>query len=270
MPRRRQRQQISLLVPLGGDDPSRERNWNWLRRMWEAELPHCEIVIGRDKASTRRIHRPRPRPFSKAVALNNAFAKSHGDVIVLLDSDALLSAGVIQHCADRLRTQRKAGVRGWFVPYSALYRLTRQATELVLASDPRDPYQFPTPPPPQDVDNKDGSGPLNVFGAMCQIMPREAFITVGGLDPRFRGWGAEDASLVHALDTLWGPHATTPNDILHLWHPAFIAAPQGPSWTIKMWNHQTQPGMNDALGAQYAKAAGKPDEMRKLVDEGHA
>ena len=54
-----------------------------------------------------------------------------------------------------------------------------------------------------------------------------------------RGWGAEDLAFVHALDTLWGPHHTTPNGILHFWHPAVFAAAKGPTWQVKMWSHQT-------------------------------
>jgi glycosyltransferase involved in cell wall biosynthesis len=265
--RRRVRQQISLLVPLGGDDPIRARNWAWLERYWRDQLPHAEIVIGRDRKSQRRWHRRRPLPFSKAVAINNAFKRSRGDVIVLLDSDAYLDAKVVQHCAERLRAQRKTGVRSWFVPYDHLYRLTRQITKLIVESDPRHPLRLSTPPPPQDVDGRDGSGPINVFGAMCQIMPREAFIAVGGMDPRFRGWGAEDYAFALALDELWGPRHNTPNDILHLWHPSFTGG-SGPAWTVKMWANQTKPGVNNRLGARYANAIGKPDAMRSLVDEG--
>jgi hypothetical protein len=187
---------------------------------------------------------------------------------VLLDNDAYLDWKVIQHCADRIRAQRRAHVRSWFVPYNHLYRLTRRATRLVLESEPCNPYRFSSPPPPCDVDGRDGSGPLHIFGAMCQIMPREAFITVGGLDPRFRGWGAEDSAFTQALDTLWGPRHNTPNDILHMWHPSFMSG-SGPTWTVKMWANQSGPGVNNPLAGRYQKAYGKPAVMRALVDEGH-
>ena len=62
------------------------------------------------------------------------------------------------------------------MPYSSLYRLTRQATELVLESNPYDPLTFSTPPPAKDVDSNDGSGPLNVFGAMCQVLPEKRLL----------------------------------------------------------------------------------------------
>ena len=266
--RRRPCQRISILVPLGGDDPTRALNWSWLARYYRSHLNNTEIVIGTDRSSCRHwLWRRRPLPFSKAAAINNAFKKSHGDILVLLDSDAYLSAAVIQHCADRLRIQRRSHVRSWFVPYSRLYRLTRHATDRLVESDPCRPLAISDPPPPRDVDGRDGSGPLNVFGALCQIMPREAFVTVGGMNPKFRGWGGEDKSFLHAVDELWGPHRNTPNDILHLWHPSFTTG-QGPLWLQKMWPGQSSPGINNALAAQYQRAIGNPEEMRRLQNEG--
>jgi predicted glycosyltransferase involved in capsule biosynthesis len=239
-----------------------------LRRYYAANLPNSEIVIGRDRQSRRRPWRRNPKVFSKAAAVNNAFRKSGGDIVVILDADAYLSTTVLTHCADRLRAQRRAHVRGWFIPYSSLYRINRRATREIIKSDPRYPLALTTPPPAQDVEGRDGSGSINTFGAMCQVMPREAFETVGGMDPRFRSWGSEDSSFMHALDTLWGRHATTPNDILHLWHPRIMAG-DGAAWTVRLWPNQTEPNLSNALGARYAKAAGKPNEMRRLVDEGH-
>ncbi len=266
---RRCRQQISLLVPIGGTDPVRAETWSWLARYWRDQLPDAEIVIGRDRQSKRSWYRRRPKPFSKAAAINNAFRKSHGDIVILLDSDAYLPGDIFTHCAERLRLQRKTGVRSWFVPFDKLYRLTRNASNEVLESDPCHPLRFSSPPPKQDIDGRDGSGgPLNVFGAMCMIMPREAFVTVGGLDPRFRGWGAEDHAFVRALDTLWGPMKTTPNDILHLWHP-HISSGYGAVWTIRMWENQHNPNINNKLAGTYAHCYGKPAAMRQLVDDGH-
>ena len=186
--RRRVRHQISILVPFGGEDPGRLETLKWLLAYYRAQLPKAEIVLGRDRVSKRTWRNRQPKPFSKAVALNNAFKKSHGDIIVLLDADAILADGIIQHCADRLRKQREAHVRSWFIPYNKLFRLTRKATMRILASDPRRPLVLWDPPPPQDIEGHDGSGPINTFGAMCQIMPHEAFMIVHGFDERHRGW----------------------------------------------------------------------------------
>ena len=263
---RRRTHTISILVPLGGDDPARRRNWAWLERYLRCHLPEAQIVIGRDRASEPRRGR-RSRPFSKAAAVNDAFRRSRGDVIVILDADAYLDAAVIEHCAERLRHERRCGEQSFFVPYDHLYRLRRPTTERLIESDPSHPLHIPSPPPAWDVDSKDGSGPLSIYGAMCQILPREAFELVGGMNPAFRGWGGEDFAFALALECLWGPRVNTSNDILHMWHPAFVTSQTGASWTVKLWNGQTQPGVNNELVAQYQRAVNDPVAMRRLQNQ---
>lgn len=275
--RRRKRDQhlISLLVPMGGEDRFRHADWSWLERYYRDHLGcEAEIIVGRDRRSDKRWYR-RPLPFSKTTAINDAFRRSHGDIIVLLDTDCYIDTKVITHCADRIRAAHKRHVRLWFVPYREIYRLTAKATREVLASEPWHPLRFSTPPPREDYEDNQGSGPStgHRYGAMIMIMPREAFECVGGMDPRFRGWGGDDVSFLHALDALWSwpnGHKNTPNDVLHLWHPKHDS-PWGDDrspWRIRMWVNQIEAGINDWLAMCYASAAKSPKSMRKLVDDG--
>jgi glycosyltransferase involved in cell wall biosynthesis len=262
------REQISILVPFRPDNAYREAVWDWLRAYWEHELPDAEIIIGHDHES-----REGNRPFSKTAAVNNAFRRSHGDIIVILDADAYLDGSVIKHCAQRLRQARSQHVRTWFVPYRHMYRLTREATERVLESCPDDPYRFPSPPDPGDIDGTQGSygpGQAHKYGAMIMIMPREAFEEVGCMDPRFRGWGGEDVSFLRALDTLWGRHKNTHNDVLHLWHPKIHTHGYDPTnqYLTRVWDHQGKAGPNNRLATEYHKATWNRERMRKLVDAG--
>lgn len=258
--------QVSLLVPFQTKQYGRVRLWDWLKLYWQDQLPGCEIVIGTDPASAKG-----KVPFSKTTAVNNAFKKSHGDIIVILDADAYLDAEVIVTCAARLRAQRKAHVRSWFVPYRHFYRLNAAATWSVISSDPLHPLVIPTPPPLADIEGTDGSGHGHLFGALIQIMPREAFILVGGMDPRFRGWGGEDVAFLHALDTLWGKHRNTPNAVFHMWHPATVSSKRyvdqrSQVWKVKMWDGQLAPRANDTLANRYHNARSAPVQMRQLVD----
>jgi glycosyltransferase involved in cell wall biosynthesis len=267
--RRRKKVTISLLVPYqsSGDD-GRDASWAWLREYWKL-LPDSEIVMGRDKKSKRWFRKR--RPFSKTAAVNQAFRKSRGDIIVILDADAYLPHEVIQHCAERLRACREAGVQTWFVPYQRIYRLTEDASLDVILSDPADPPKFSSPPPAELVEGTDGSGLGRLYGAMCQIMPREAFEAAGWMDNRFIGWGGEDVALLKAVDTLWGPHKNTPTDILHLWHKRAVSGAwtdrHANIWEVRIWEGQTAPRMNDALASRYNQAAGKPEKMKALVEE---
>lgn len=251
---RKHKPTISLLVPFRTEDPHRHKVFAWLKRYWAHELPEAEIVEGHDWGM----------PFSKTCAVNDAASRARGDIFVILDADAYLPGEVIRLAAARINRARRHNHPLWFVPYRRVYRLTVEATCNVLHSDPRDPYRFPTPPDDLDVESTQGSAFGHRFGALIQIVPREAFELVGGMDPRFRAWGGEDVSFVRALDTLYGKHKTTDNDVLHLWHPKI-----GTGWATREWDGQKGPRENDQLAIRYNQATGDRVRMRRLVNEGH-
>jgi predicted glycosyltransferase involved in capsule biosynthesis len=251
---RRNRPQISLLVPFRADDnaPQRLRIWRWMVDYWQAELPDAEIIIGHSQSEI----------FSKTEAVNNAARRARGRILVIIDSDCYMSADVIKHCADRIDRAERRGHSLWFIPFRHLYRLTESVTEIVLNSNPRFPPRFPSPPDVEDVESTLGSAHGHRFGALIQIMSRHAFFMVGGMDPRFKGWGGEDIAFVRALDTLYGHHKTTDNDVLHLWHPKI-----GRNYEDRMWVGQIDPKANEKLSVRYKLATGDRERMRALVDE---
>lgn len=243
---------ISLLIPFSSKDPLRLRSLEWLLEYWKHELPHAEIIIGRSRSKI----------FCKGEALNNAFKKSKGKVVVIMDADAYIPGTIIDRCADRIIEEEKHHL--WYVPYRNLYRLKRDITELILESPPSCPLRLPSPPPLDWVENNGHRSKYgHRYGAMCMMFPREAIHVLGCFDERFKGWGGEDVALLRALDTLFGKHKTTNNDILHLWHP-FI----GENYKTRKWVGQANPSSNDKLANKYNKATRHPSKMRKLVDEG--
>lgn len=247
--RRRRYPDMTLIVPFRDDQEQRGRDWEWLRRFWECQLPEAEIIMGVDDEW----------PFSKAVAVDEAAARANGQVFVIIDADAWIDPDIIRACvADLLRTRRQK----WFVPYTRLYRLTERATRRILETDPCDPFCYPTPPPPHDVEPRHDADYGHQFGAMLLILPREAFFEVGGMDPRFRGWGGEDASFMKALDTLWGQHEVTSNDVLHLWHIR-----PGHDHRTRAWTGQRNLNANAALAQRYVAASADVTMMRSLVNE---
>lgn len=248
-----QRGLISVLVPFRAADNQRQELWDWLEQYWSWELPGAEILVGTNTAE----------PFCKTCAVNQAAARAHGDIIVILDADCLIDGEVVERCARRIRQSERLDVPLWFIPYRHIYRLTDAATQQVLASSPRHPLQFSSPPPLVDVESTLGSGFGHRFGALIQIMSHAAFNLVGGMDPRFSGWGGEDIAFVRAVDTLYGPHKTTDNDVLHLWHSKI-----GKDFKDRMWQGQDKPRNNDRLAMAYHTATGSPLAMRALVDAG--
>ena len=264
--RRKRRQRISLLVPFQSKDSWRRDIWKWLRRYWKDALPGVEIVVGTDPKSKRHWWRPNPPPFSKTNAVNRAFRKSHGDIVVILDADVFLDADDLIHCANRIRLAESVGVHLWFMPYMHHYRLTKGASALLLDSDPADPFRFPVPPPKDWCEDAEGHNYGHSFGAFAMVLSAEAFKHVHGMDPKFRGWGGEDMSFLIKLDTLWGKHKNTTNQLLHVWHPKMHGKKPDRNTKIRVWQGQDDPRANEPLAGQYIKARGNPEKMWKLVD----
>lgn len=250
--KRKKHKEISLLVPFRADDEHRQRNWDWLRTYWESALPEAEIVMGHD----RKKH----LPFSKTAAVNDAAKKAHGKYFVILDADAYLDPEAIRQCVRRMRRAERSGRRLWFVPYRRLWRLTPASTEFLLSTDPECLRVYFAP---HDCEGTEGSLHGRRFGAMCQVMPREAFYAAGGMDTRFRGWGGEDVSFVRAVDTLWAKHKTADFDIYHLYHNKI-----GTDWRDRAWKGQTDRRVNEHLATQYDKASYQIQDMQELV-KGH-
>ena len=255
---------ISILVPVSGLDSQRAENWRWLEQYWGANLSDAEIVVGSDSGS----------PFSKSVAVNDAVRRSSGDVLVIIDADAYLSVSSVLRCAREIRLAEERGFKLWYIPYRKLYRLTEQVSRKILDSDPQKPTAVPQNPPESDILNTALFQDTPVsrighwYGAMAQIMSREAFETVGGWDERMRGWGGEDHAAMVAMDTLYAPHKCLPDAITHLWHPVML--PEGADDRAskrRLWNNQEAGRTNDSLSGRYYWSKGNPQRMRRLVDE---
>lgn len=245
---------IALLVPFRSDGPTRKEDWMWLAQYWKAHLPAAKLVV-MDSGH---------HPFSKSASVNRAACKiGTADIVVILDADCYIDSNVILDCAQKIRDARKRGQKLWFIPYRHFFRLTKNATHNVLMSDPQHPLTFSSPPPRQDLEGVEGSAFGHWYGALIQIMPREAFIAAGGMDERFQGWGGEDVSFMHAVDTLYTKHKTTDNQVLHLWHEK-----HGVLWNERRWEGQEKAGNNNELSYKYSDRLGDRLRMQQLVDEG--
>ena len=231
---------ISLLVPYREDESgTRKAVWTWLREFYETYLPDAEIVVGHYDGT----------PYSKSAAVNDAAARASGDAFVILDADTLIDPHVITTRAALTTAYTPA----WFIPHERAYRLTQRRTELYLKSDLASPVR----PLPEEVEDQIDDAP-----GFIQVLSRRAFETVGGMDPRFCGWGGEDSSFVRAVDTLYMPHLRTGNYVLHLWHDR----PGAGSSQTRRWDGQE--ARVRTLWRAYRRASGDPRAMRALVDEG--
>jgi len=256
---------ISIIIPFRKSKkyPRQERNFEFVKKYWRCQLPGAEIIVGHDPE--------RHKTFSKSVAINRAVRRSHGDILVIVDADGYITPQAVLHCAAEIRQARAEGLRLWFVPYRQFYRLTEAASDRILASDPCGPFQQTCPPNPDDVQNTSGSGRGHWYGALIQIMPREAFDCFGGWDKRFRGWGGEDHSAMRACDTMYWRHKTLPGCVFHLWHPMYgiDGVNTWVDWNKRLWDNQKDvvSGYNGNLAARYSRANGNREKMWRLIQE---
>lgn len=245
---------IDLIVPFTpGLTEDRDRIWAWLRRYWRRHLPGARIIIGYDSSV----------PFSKTAAVNAAAAKARGDILIILDADAYVSPELVLRCANEIRQARRRGRRLWFVPYRRCYRLSESATERVLTSSPRNPWRPDDPPLQTYLDHDHGTRPQygHHYMAMIAILPREAFEEVGGMDPRFSGWGGEDISFMRAVDTIYVNHKTVDHAVFHLRHDTLGLG------INRQWAGQTKRMPFALLGARYQAAYGDRARMLRLIAE---
>jgi hypothetical protein len=253
--KRKIKEKISLLVPYTGDEATREVNWDALKQYWEINLPEAELIIEGDDSV----------PFCKTAAVNRAFRKSTGDVVVILDADCFMDPEVIRECADNIRVARCEGYPLWYVPYRSFYRLTEETTTILrfLICLNSTYYQCVSewlgdPPTDNMYQHHNSNSSAHWFGALVQIMPREAFELVDGMDERFIGWGGEDISFMNAVDTLYGRHRTHPGPVYHMWHKSISNG-----WGTRLWKGQQK--HNGTLTARYEAARGDRRKMARLI-----
>lgn len=233
---------ISLLVPFR-DEPGTRRlaNWEWLQKRWEAFLPNAELVEGTDLG----------QPFSKTVAVNDAYSRASGDVFVIADADSWIEPPAIDAALEQL-----AKYQVLVVPWTLSHRLRRIDSETLLSQDPARPGLVGEDMRRLVTEYR----PHPSTAAMVILVTREGYERVGGMDPRFRGWGAEDVAFGNACRTLLGPTKTLLGESFALWH-------ERPRWKGRRIWGEDQGLHNLELGSRYWEAKGNVRKMVALCEE---
>lgn len=229
----------ALLVPFRfGDDTHRERAWAYVRGWYQQRHPGFRLIVGECRHG---------EPWSKGRALQRAFERIYSErVIVVADADVLVSPGVLEGCVQVVAS----GERAWAQPHDTVYRLSRSAT-VALIRRGADAVIKPLGTP--SLERRKHAA---AHGGGILVTTVDAYADVGGIDPRFVGWGGDDISFARALDTLVGPCARSAAPLWHLWHPRAERRPG---------NRASE--ASEDLAARYLVASGNVDAMRKIVDE---
>jgi predicted glycosyltransferase involved in capsule biosynthesis len=223
---------ISVLIPYKPDG-GRERdiNFSFVKKRYETRMPDVELVVGEDNSE----------PFNRSKAINLAAAKATGNLLLLADGDVFFGTKLID------KILAIAGLHPWIVPFSRGYKLTLEGTrEVTKTGELQLPSNLVNAGIEKNCDN---------LGAFMNVISRQAFETIGGMDERFLGWGREDESMAKALDTLVGKHFRMDETIFHLWHPPADC-------------HPHYLARNDEHRDKYIQAFGNPQAMKELITGG--
>lgn len=177
----------AVVVPWRPSDPHREAAWSWVRHQYALHHPDWEIVTGSCGDG----------PWIKADAVADAL--SHTDADTLLIADADVWSDGLERAVDALDQFP------WAIPHHTVQRLTEQATADVLAGG-----ELAGPFTQQPYKGWAGGGYMALRRETYERIP---------LDPRFQGWGGEDAAWHLALVRLTGRGWRGRALLWHLWHP---------------------------------------------------
>lgn len=218
----------SIVMPYTSDDEHRQAARRYVLDWYARHHPTWELVEGDCEGE-----------WSKGRALADAAARASHDILILADADSIIPADILGEAVSRV-----AAGAAWVVPHRTVYRLSQAHTERVYAG---------AAPQPRDTCRPAYRG---VVGGGIAVLTRETWRIVGGIDPRFVGWGGEDLAFGWALETLCGPPVRLTAPLFHLWHKQEA---QG--------DHQRGRPESEALAGRYRQARNKPDLMRALVAE---
>lgn len=178
---------IDVVVPYRPGCKYREWAWAWVKARYAQRHADWNIIEAAAPDG----------PWVKALAVMPAVHSSTADVLVIADADVWCDE--LQAAVDAVQNGRP-----WAIPHFNVHRLTQRATAARYAGQPATDTEEP---------------PYRGFeGGGITIVRRDAALAVP-MDPRFVGWGGEDASWGFALAHFYGRPWRGTADLTHFWHP---------------------------------------------------
>jgi len=229
---------ISFLMPYRKSDESREKAFEWSVRKWQHDLPEAEIIVASDDGQD---------PFSKTVAVNNAYRDATTDIFAIVDADIWVDRNTILESVKLIQENPMLFVQ----PCKNVARITKEKTEDIYNINVTQP--FPT------LKQHDILRTSKVVGLIC-MFSRQVFEHVGGMDPRFRGWGGEDNAWNQVMHHVCGQTHVGEGTAYHLWHNRARNDEGRPIWP-------GQSKRNGKLGKRYDEGAVNRVAMTKLLQE---
>lgn len=221
---------ISIIIPYKPDHGRRDFLWPFIQMRYREYMPDIEICMGSDDQN---------KLFCKARAINEAVQKATGEILILVDAEVIFEPSLIEQIRSIIH------FHPWIIPFANAFRLNKEATDRFIEEC-------------LSLDFCIGKSDIEyskfVPGGYMNVLTRESFDKVRGMDERFKGYGFEDMAFALSLDTICGPHYRMDGTIFHLWHPwaEFIH----PNYQISV-----------DLFRRYETAAGNIEAMKSLIHE---
>lgn len=223
---------ITFIVPYRSDGGPRERAFLWVLPYLKHSFPDEQICVAT----------PSGRLFNRSRAINQAYREAKGDVLVIVDSDALFAPRTIH---ESLRYVDECGM---VVPFRFVVNMPRDRTEALYLTTP-------AWPPGISLSGMKLERQEERFAGRLNVITRRNFEKAGGFDERFDGYGGEDRSFMNTVVTLCGPMLRLDDPIFHLWHPhsGYAKNPNA--------------AFNKKLRQRYEVARGDSEAIKKIVQE---
>jgi hypothetical protein len=193
--------QVAVVFPWRDQrDKDRRRSKAWLTEWYGEMHPEWDLILTDGEGAG---------PWNKPTAINYGvrLAKALGaQVVVVSDTDVF-------PLDDQLATAaRHAMVAPWVVPHGRVLRLRQEPTAQLLKRRPGPEMRVPTSPLVR-------SSYRGMAGGGLFVIRVDNFLSIGGFDPRFTGWGAEDSAFGVCADTLLGAHLRYEHiPLVHMYH----------------------------------------------------
>ena len=211
--------QISVIIPFRIDCPERERNLKLVLEYLSGKGMHIYLLEADDKPRFRmdkiipevKYHfvKDTSKVFHKTRYLNKLFSLCHTPVVAIWDTDVLLSYRTFEKVTQLIL----GGDCDVCIPYSGLVKALSPEQTIEYAQD----NCFLSLNENLECYSKVIGRPS--CGGVV-LINYHVYQASGGMNEYFKGWGPEDAELIHRLDILeykvrWEPSGT----LFHLWHP---------------------------------------------------
>lgn len=185
---------LSVLMTWRPRNPDRERTFPYIFNHYRQTFPDAQFILCDD---------PNPN-FNRGRALIEGVREAAGETLLFADADCWISPEAL-HRGVQLAPQ----VASFVVPFFTVNYLDKVATELVL--------QGVSPDSPDLIENYERQW-LKPTTGICNIVQKDRYLSSGGFDPRFDGWGFEDSAWGMAMETFYGEIHYDHVPAYHLYH----------------------------------------------------